>query len=163
MMPETPTLHARITALAETACRAHGLTLWGVEVAGARRPVVRVFVDAPGGVTIDQCEAVSKHLSLALDVEDPIPGAYTLEVSSPGLDRVFFRPEQLTAYAGATIKVRLREPQGGRKNLHGTVQAVDGDVLVLAVDGDELRLPWAACAKVQLVYDPSCLFVEREP
>ncbi len=157
MLPDTLTLHARITALAETACRAHDLTLWGVEIAGARRLLVRVYLDAPGGVSIDQCEAVSKHLSLALDVEDPIPGAYTLEVSSPGLDRIFFHPQQLAQYTGSTVKVRLREPQAGRRNFQGTVEGVEGDTIRLREKDTLITIPWTACAKVQLVFHPAAL------
>lgn len=165
MTMDTTALRTHITALAQTACLAHGVFLWGVAFSGSsRRLVVRVYIDAPHGVRIEHCEAVSKHLSLALDVEDPIPGAYTLEVSSPGLDRSFFHPEQLTAYLGATVRVRLRDAMDGRKNFQGILQALEGDTLILAENGHVFRLPWPACAKVQLVYDLSPSFsTERNP
>ncbi|BDV01853.1 ribosome maturation factor RimP [Thermodesulfomicrobium sp. WS] len=159
MTMDTTALRTHITSLAQTACLAHGISLWGIEFGGgSRRLVVRVYVDAPGGVTIEHCEAVSKHLSLALDVEDPIPGAYTLEVSSPGLDRLFFHPEQLASSVGATIRVRLRAAMDGRKNFQGVLQALEDDTLVLAENDRIFRLPWPACAKVQLVYDLSPAF-----
>jgi ribosome maturation factor RimP len=153
-MMDTEVLRAHIEAIAQVACHAHHVDLWGVVcgVAG-RKLLVRIYIDAPHGVTIDHCEAVSKHISVALDVEDLIPSPYTLEVSSPGLDRLFFHLHQLHGYEGATLRVRLREAMEGRRNFQGILQGIGEDAIHLNLGNTTVSLPWENCAKVQLVYD----------
>lgn len=131
----------------------HGLTLWGLEyVRGPSRGLLRVFVDAPEGVNVDLCAALSRDLSVLLDVEDPIPGRYSLEVSSPGLDRVFFRPEQMAAYAGQEVSLALHEPEGGRRSFRGALLRVEGERIVLDEDGAEIGVDFAHVKRAQLRY-----------
>jgi ribosome maturation factor RimP len=143
------TLEGLVAPLAEQ----HGLTLWGLELAsGPGRSVLRIFVDTPEGVTVDQCAQLSRDLSVLLDVEDPVPGRYSLEVSSPGLDRIFFRPEQMAAYVGQDVNLSLREPEAGRRTLRGTLLRVEGDTVVLDESGVELAVDFAHVKRAQLRY-----------
>lgn len=118
---------------------------------GGRDGVVRVFIDHPGGVGLADCEAVSRQLSALLDVEDPLPGHYVLEVSSPGLDRKLTKPAHFRRFVGEDVRVRLRAPLEGRRNFRGTLKAVeDGDIAV-EVDGEVHRLSMAAIESARLV------------
>ena len=153
--------HAAITALALPLVEAAGLELWGIELLGEFRPVLRVYVEAAGGVTIEQCAVLSRQLGLALDVEDVITSAYTLEVSSPGLSRPFFSPEQLKAHVGGFLDVTLHEPMPDfprRKKFYGRLEEVSGDRFVLLLDEaptpDALpvQINWDNVRKAQLVH-----------
>ena len=129
-----------------------GYCLWGVELlAQGKHSVLRVYIDNDPGITVDDCEKVSRQISALLDVEDPISEAYTLMVSSPGLDRPLFTAEQFAAYVGSLIQVRLRVPFEGRRNYQGLLSGLeDGDV-VLRVDDHEYLLPMDSIAKARLV------------
>lgn len=143
------TLEGLVAPLAEQ----HGLSLWGLELAsGPGRSVLRVFVDTPEGVTIDQCAQLSRDLSVLLDVEDPVPGRYSLEVSSPGLDRIFFRPGQMAAYLGQEVSLALREPEAGRRSLRGILLRVEGDTVVLDEGGAEQAVDFSHVKRAQLRY-----------
>lgn len=113
--------------------------------------LLRVYIDTERGILLDDCEAVSRQLSGVLDVEDPIPGEYALEVSSPGLDRPLFAPEQFARFAGHEAKVRLARPLAGRRNYKGVIAGVDGDVIHLSVDGEALALPFRDIDSARLV------------
>ncbi len=123
------------------------------EAASADAEAARPLAETPRGVDVEQCARLSRALSVALDVEDFMPGAYALEVSSPGLDRPFFTPAQAADHAGQTVEVRLHEPREGRKNFKGVLQHVRGDVLTVEVDGREESFVWDAVKKARLVYD----------
>lgn len=147
----------RLLALAGPACQTRDLQIWGVDLlfgAGGRHRIVRVFLDSAQGVGIDECAEVSRHLSLALDVEDIIPGAYTLEVSSPGLERPFFALEQMRAYVGQTVRIRLETPLAGRKNFKGRLMSIDPPRFTVADERDTFELNWGDVAKANLVYAP---------
>lgn len=109
-----------------------GCTLWDVEyVREAGTWYLRVFIDAEGGVNIDQCEAVSRPLSDLLDEKDPIEGSYVLEVGSAGADRALRKPEHFAAFLGGEVDVRLYRPLEGRKEYTGVLKEYkDGDVTV---------------------------------
>lgn len=110
--------------------------------AGGAQAVLRVYIDHANGITVDDCEAVSRQLSSVLDVEDPISGHYDLEVSSPGLDRPLFTVEQILRHRGNRIRVRLEQKLEGRRNFEGEVLAMsdDGQLLELSLDeGKEQR------------------------
>lgn len=103
-------LTGRVAALAEPLLQSMGLELWGVELSGPGRPVLRVYIEAaPGGPApgVEECAEASRLLGLSLDVEDFIPFPYVLELSTPGLDRRFFSPEQLAAHVGRPVEARL--------------------------------------------------------
>lgn len=121
-----------VRALALPAVEQCGCTLWDVEyVKEAGVWYLRLYIDKPGGVAIDDCVAVDRLVSPLLDEADPIEGSYILEVSSPGADRVLRKPEHFAAYLGEEVEVRLYRPRNGAKSVVGTLDAFEqGDVTV---------------------------------
>ena len=118
-----------------------------------RGGLLRVFIDKDGGVTVDDCEIVSRQVSAVLDVEDPIPGHYTLEVSSPGLDRPLRKEADFTRFAGERARLELLVPRDGRKRYTGILRGVEAGQVLIEVDGELHRLPFADVAKTRLVPD----------
>ncbi|MDR1777996.1 MAG: ribosome maturation factor RimP [Desulfovibrio sp.] len=190
-MKSASTIERRITELAEPVVTALGLVIWGVEILHASRQILRLYVDVipkensegsspetawetSPGASIDQCEEISRHLSLSLDVNDCIDGPYTLEVSTPGLSRIFFNLKQMSRYVGDMIEVKLNNsaltesagkgimPQ--RSHWRGILEAVDDTGFILApagfsVDGDVIpeacppfRLSWTDVKKTNRVH-----------
>ncbi len=144
---------SRIKELADPFVESLGLSLWGMEFAGGEgRPTLRLFIDGPDGVDVEHCASVSRQLGAALEVEDLIPGAYHLEVSSPGLSRRFFELSQLPPYIGQELDITLAVPHGGRKRYKGTFDSLDGDVLNMTCEGASVSFPWSAVAKAKLVF-----------
>ncbi|MBI5236621.1 MAG: ribosome maturation factor RimP [Deltaproteobacteria bacterium] len=129
-----------------------GLELAGVEfTSGHGARILRVYIDKPGGVTVDDCSEVSRELSAALDVEDPIPQRYTLEVSSPGLDRLLFGEKDFIRFTGRKVRIKTKAPMEGRKNFHAVINGVgNGCVLVTDVDGKDCEIPLANIEKARL-------------
>src|SRR4026208_344706 len=120
-------IEARVQELAERVAIDHGLELVHAEVAGPdNKPVVRFFIGKPQGVTHDDCSAVSTHLGTILDVEDFIHASYTLEVSSPGLERGLYKRSDFERFVGSQAKMKTREPIDGQRNFRGTLLGVDG-------------------------------------
>lgn len=118
---------------------------------GSGSGVVRVFIDHPDGISLEDCEKVSLAVSALLDVEEPLPGQYNLEVSSPGLDRKLTKVEHFQRFAGATVKVQMRFPIQGRKRFRGTLVASDDENIVVEVDGESHSLPMATIDTARLV------------
>ena len=138
--------------LLEPGVQALGFELVDVELAGSRHnPTLRVYIDNPAGVNVDDCARVSRQLSALLDVEDPLPGHYTLEVSSPGLDRPLVKPEDFKRYLGETIKVKMHAPVLGRKNFSGRLVDVAVDHVVVEVDKEHFDLAFAGMDRARLV------------
>lgn len=109
----------------------------GVEFTGSKRRVLRIYIDAPEGVGIDDCEQVSHQVSAALDVEDPIRGEYHLEVSSPGLERPLFDADQFRRFVGEEIRFRLVVPdEEGRRKFRGRLLSVEGDTIEVEIEGE---------------------------
>jgi len=130
-----------------------GYELVGVEYfqRSARSSLLRVYIDRERGITLDDCMAVSHQLSGVLDVEDPLPGHYDLEVSSPGLDRLLFTPEQIQRFRGHRARVKLAAKLDGRRNFEGVLGEVRGEVLALEL-GDEVReLPLDLIDTIRLI------------
>lgn len=113
--------------------------------------VLRLFIDRPEGIGLDDCEKVSRAVSAQLDVDDPIPGHYDLEVSSPGLDRKLTKPAHFQRFTGETLKVQLRFPLEGRRRFRGRLLASDDENIVLDVDGMRHSLPLATIDSARLV------------
>jgi ribosome maturation factor RimP len=118
---------------------------------GGRDGVVRVFIDHPDGITLDDCEKVSRVISALLDIEDPLPGHYNLEVSSPGLDRKLTKVEHFQRFTGETVKVKTRIPIAGRKRFRGTLVTSNDESIVVEVDGEPRTLPMATIDTARLV------------
>lgn len=143
----------QITGLLEPTVQALGVQLWGVEhQSQGRHSLLRIYIDSPDGIGIEDCERVSRQVSGILDVEDPIAGEYTLEVSSPGADRRLFTLEQCRQYKGNEINVRLRTPTEGRRKLKGRLLEVTEDSISIDVDGSPFICPFDAVEKATLVY-----------
>jgi len=149
----------QIRAVAERVAGSRGLTIWDIQ---SRREasghVVRVFIDRPGpaataeeSVSIDDCEQVNREMSTILDVEDPLPFAYTLEVSSPGLDRPLRGADDYRRFAGRLAKVVASEAVDNQKAFEGRLRGVDGDALLLeAPNGRVHRLPMRLITRARL-------------
>ena len=118
---------------------------------GGKGGLVRLFIDKPEGIDLDDCEQVSRAVSALLDVEDPVPGNYNLEVSSPGLDRKLTKSEHFQRFAGEIVKVQMRFPIDGRRRFRGTLVASDEDNIVVEVDGESYRLPLKTIDTARLV------------
>jgi ribosome maturation factor RimP len=144
--------HVNWRKLLEPGVNALGFELVDAELAGrGRRAVLRVYIDAPGGVTIDDCADVSAQLSAILDVEDPIAEHYTLEVSSPGLDRPLVRREDFERFTGETVRLRLHQPLDGRRNFQGRLLGLAGDRVRLNAGEETVELELDSIAKAKLV------------
>ncbi len=129
-----------------------GYEFWGLEyVTHGSQSVLRVFIDKSDGIGVDDCALVSRQVSALLDVEDPIAGEYTLEVSSPGMDRPLFTLEQFRLYVGEQVRIRLRTPFEGRRNFNGRLVSVEEDEVVVAVDEHEYLLPHEMIDRAHLV------------
>src|SRR5687768_426562 len=122
---------ARVQELAERVAIDHGLELVHTEVAGPEnKPIVRVFIDKPQGVTHEDCSEVSTHLGTILDVEDFIHASYTLEVSSPGLERGLYKRADYERFAGSDAKLKIRQTIVGQRNFRGRLVGFDGDEVI---------------------------------
>lgn len=142
----------QLQALLAPVVEALGYECWGVEfISQGRHSVLRVYIDRPEGILIDDCEAVSRQVSGILDVEDPISGEYTLEVSSPGMDRPLFTLEQFAKHAGEQVKIRLRSPYEGRRNYQGILHGVEEQDVVVLVDDHEYLLPIDSIDKANII------------
>ena len=129
-----------------------GYELTDLEVRiGGKDGVIRLFIDKPDGIGLEDCEAVSRQVSATLDVEDPIPGRYRLEVSSPGLDRTLTKVEHFQRFMGEVVKVKLRFPIDGRRNYRGSLKSASGEIIEVEVDGESYRLPMATIESARLV------------
>jgi len=129
----------RLTELVASAVEPLGYELLGVEyLAQGRHSVLRIYIDSPDGITLDDCERASRQVSAVLDVDDPLKGQYTLEMSSPGLDRPLFTAEHFTQFIGHEVKLRLHSPLEGQRRFKALIKGVEGDVIYLtSSDTDE--------------------------
>jgi len=134
------------------AVAAVGFELWGLEFfQQGRHSVLRLFIEGPNGVGVDDCATVSHQVSGVLDVEDPIAGEFTLEVSSPGWDRPLFTLSQYGRYVGEEVAVRLASPLNGRRKYKGVVLQITDVAVELQVDGEVVLIPFAAIDKGNVV------------
>jgi len=141
----------QISDMLQSTVAALGYELWGVEhMVQGKHSVVRVYIDSPSGITVDDCAALSDHVSSILDVEEPITGEYTLEVSSPGMDRLLFKLVQYFGYVGETVEVRLRSAIDGRRRYKGILKGIEGEDVVIQVDDHEFLLPYGAIEKARV-------------
>jgi len=135
----------------EPAITALGYTLWGIEyVPQGKHSLLRVYLDKKGGIDIEDCAQASRQISSILDVEDPISGEYTLEVSSPGIDRVLFNLDQFREYLGWYVQLRLTENFENRRKFAGQLKAIVDDEIVLIIGDEEYTIPYELIEKANL-------------
>ncbi len=140
-----------VTELALPEVEKQGCTLWDVEyVKEAGVWYLRLYIDKPGGVSIDDCEAVSRPVSDLLDRADPIEGSYTFEVSSAGADRRLRKPEHFAAYLGSEVEVKLYRPVEGRKNWVGPLARYEDGTVTLTTPAGEKAFEKQDVAQVRL-------------
>lgn len=144
--------HDQLTELLAPVVEAMGCQLWGLEYfSQGRHSTLRLYIDHADGVGLKECERVSRQVSSVLDVEDPIAGEYTLEVSSPGMDRPLYTLEQYTHFVGEQVTVKLRSAFEGRRKISGRLSAVEGDEVVIVVDEHEYVLPIELIEKANII------------
>ena len=150
----------RVQAIAERVAIDHGLELVHAEIAGPdNKPIVRIFIDKPNGVTHQDCSEVSLHVGTVLDVEDFIHASYTLEVSSPGIERGLYKRQDYERFAGSLAKMRTRKPANGQRNFRGRLLGIDGeDILFEDRTSGPVRVPFEVVAKANLEMDVNAEF-----
>jgi ribosome maturation factor RimP len=140
----------RVRAVVEPVVAAADLDLYDVELAGA---ILRVLVDRSGGVDLSVLGEVTRAVSEALDADDPLPGRYTLEVSSPGLERKLRTPEHFAAALGKKVRIRTVAGTEGERRVEGELTAADGDGVVLATEDGERRVAYADVERAKTVFE----------
>ena len=145
-------MQAELNALVGPVVEGLGFELWGLEyLVHGRRGHLKVYIDSPDGVDVDDCAAVSRQLSAMFDVEDPIQVQYTLEVSSPGMDRRLFTREQFRAYAGEQVKVALKTPYQGRRRFTGLLCGFEDDDVVVRSGDEEFLFPFEEIERANVI------------
>jgi ribosome maturation factor RimP len=157
-------LLARVSGLLEAPIEALGYALVRVSASGGRRPVLQIMIERLDGanITVEDCAHVSENVSALLDVEDVVPGAYTLEVSSPGIDRPLTKPQDYARFAGFEAKLELAAPLAGRKRFSARLCGLEGGEAIVDVEGEKLRLPFGQIAKAKLVLTDALIDATRE-
>ena len=146
------TLEQRLIEMFEGPVEALGFELWGIEfIRAGRHSTLRVYIDHKDGISVENCAEVSHQVSSILDVEDPISNEYNLEVSSPGLDRCLFKPEQYAKYIGEQVSLTLSMAVNNRRKFKGVINRVEGDMLILTIDGSEETVAFANIQQANLV------------
>lgn len=140
----------RLIGLLEPAVAAMGFELADIDAHFGRRGLLRLYIDRHGGVTLDDCQRVSEQIGALLDVEDPLPGSYVLEVSSPGFDRRLRTLEHFERFKGENARVELKDARDGRRRFTGRLEGVEGSDVLLVVDGELTRLPFGDIAVARL-------------
>jgi len=145
----------RVQAIAERVAIDHGLELVHTEVAGPdNKPIVRIFIDKPNGVTHQDCSEVSLHVGTVLDVEDFIHASYTLEVSSPGLERGPYKRRDYERYAGRLARIRTRGPINGQRNFRGRLLGLEGEEVIFEDrTSGKVKIELDSIAKANLEFD----------
>lgn len=147
-------IETRTEELARGVVEGLDLELVHVEFVGrSPKSTLRVFIDSQDGVTLDDCQRVSKQLSVLLEVEDFIKGAFVLEVSSPGIERPLFKIDDYKRFRGREVRITTTEKIDERRKFKGLLQAVEGDEVVLDCEDGKHRLPFAEIRRANLVFD----------
>lgn len=142
----------KLTELLRPTVEMTGMELLGIEfISAGNNSVLRLYIDHENGIDVDNCADVSREVSAILDVEDPISSEYSLEVSSPGVDRPLFTKEHFQMVIGETVEVKLGMPLNGRRKFKGLLEAIEGDNLIVVVDGQDYELPISNIDKANLV------------
>ncbi|MGH9818762.1 MAG: ribosome maturation factor RimP [Pyrinomonadaceae bacterium] len=160
---ESSGINERICVVASAAAVENGVEFVQSEISGTKRsPTVRVYIDKPDGITLDDCSAVSRTIEAVLDIDDLMPHSYTLEVSSPGLERGLFRIADFERFAGRRVKVKTSLELNGRKSFGGRIVGIDGDTIILDDRTHGIvRIPFGAISKANLRVDLEQEFKRR--
>jgi ribosome maturation factor RimP len=149
----------RLTTLLQPLVEELGYEFVGLEhSSNPKNSVLVVYIDQPSGIAVEDCERASREIAALLDVEDPISGHYSLEVSSPGLDRPLFTLAHFERFSGETARLSLYAPVEGRRKFKGTILGVDGDRVRFEQDGEVLEIDMSNIAKARLVPDYDSIF-----
>jgi ribosome maturation factor RimP len=147
-------LQQALANLIQSTVEGLGYQLWGFEYRPhSESALLRIFIEGENGITVEDCAAVSRQLGAALDVEDLIPVAYILEVSSPGIERVLFVPEHFQQYLNHAIKIRTRLAVDGRKNFRGRLFGADDQCVTITVDNQNYQLDYNLIDRARLIYE----------
>ena len=143
----------KIEKLIKPTIESLGCELWGCEVhLNSKHALLRIYIDSQNGIGLEDCSKVSQAVSAILDVEDPIASAYSLEVSSPGLKRLLFKPEHFKRFIGSQIKLRLMAPENGRRNYSGYIKSVENNNVIIKLNDIEvLEIPVDRIEKANLM------------
>jgi len=142
----------QLSELIQPVVEAMGCKLWGIEqLSMGRYSTVKIYIDSEKGVDIEDCAKVSRQVSSLLDVEDPVNGEYTLEVSSPGLDRRLFKLDHFAAFIGSEVRIRLKRPYEGRRKYLGQLRGIEADEIILDYHGEEILFPFEEIERANVV------------
>ena len=148
----------KLTKLLQPLVEELGYEFVGLEhQSNPKNPVVVIYIDKPEGIAIEDCETVSREVAALLDVEDPIPGQYNLEVSSPGLDRPLFTLAHFEQFAGETVQLNVFAPVEGRRKFKGAILGAEEGIVRIDQDGAEVALEMSNIVKARLVPDYSAI------
>jgi ribosome maturation factor RimP len=145
----------QIEEMIEPVVNGLGCQLWGVEkLSQGKYSVLKIYIDAEKGIDVDDCARVSRQVSALLEVEEPFKGDYTLEVSSPGLDRRLFKLDQFETYKGAQVKLSLRRPYEGRRRFTGILCGIEErDVVLRSDSNEEILFPFEQIERANIIPD----------
>ena len=136
------TKHAALHALIEPVVAAMGFELWGIDhISQGKHSRLVIYIERESGVSVEDCADISRQVSAVMEVEDPIPGEYRLEVSSPGMARPLYSLDQFTRYQGHHVALKLRVAFDGRRKYQGLLAGVEGDEVLLQLEGEEYCFP----------------------
>ena len=142
----------QLNELIQPVVEAMGCELWGIErLSMGRYSTVKVYIDSKAGVDIEDCAKVSRQVSSLLDVEDPVNGEYSLEVSSPGLNRRLFKLDHYAAFIGSEVRIRLKRPYEGRRKYSGQLRGLEGDEIILGHQEEEILIPFEEIERANVV------------
>ena len=154
----------RIETIIAPTLKDMGFDLVRVRISGAQRRTLQIMAERldDGTMTVEGCAAISRAVSTLLDVEDPIKGSYTLEVSSPGLDRPLTRPKDYTRFAGLEAKIELREPMDGQRRFRGRIAGLADDQVQLDTEDTRVAIPYADIERAKLILNDELLALAGE-
>jgi len=144
-------IQTEIEQLIQPTVESMGYDLWGCEyLAQGKHSLLRIYIDKADGIGVEDCEQVSRQISALLDVDDPIPGNYSLEVSSPGIPRPLFRSSQYQRYIGLDVQIKLFKPVLAKRKFIGTIVSADENTLVLLIDDKQQDFLFSNIVKANL-------------
>ena len=144
-------IQSEIEQLIRPTVESMGYVLWGCEyLAQGKHSLLRVYIDKADGIGVEDCQSISHQVSAILDVDDPIPGHYSLEVSSPGIPRPLFHNHQYKQYIGLEVQIKLYKPVAGKRKFVGTIVSANEDTLVLMIGTEQQDFPFSTIVKANL-------------